>query len=141
MGFRKDVEMNPNDTEESIWAMICEARLFGFEEARKRMLQVGLDSRTVMRTVYNLFRGEDESAAFELLLKQTEGIGSDQFYAALYFGLYAEAKGDDAEAKRWLSVAANSNYGKISRDYMADLARVHVRLRGWLPSLAQTEEL
>lgn len=129
--FRKDVEMNPNDTEESIWAMLCEAQTLGFEEARKRMLVVGRDGRRVMRTVYSLFRGEDEATNLEALRKAASGGGGDQFYAALYLGLFAEARGDKAEAKRWITQATASKYAKTSGDYMADLARVHKKVRGW----------
>lgn len=38
--FRDDVAVNPNDTEESIWALLCEARLNGVEQARANMLKV-----------------------------------------------------------------------------------------------------
>jgi hypothetical protein len=47
--FRDDVAVNPNDTEESIWAFLCEAQLLGPEKAREQFLQVGRDSRPVMR--------------------------------------------------------------------------------------------
>ena len=39
--FRDDVAVNPNDTEESIWAFLCEAQLLGAEAARQQFLQVG----------------------------------------------------------------------------------------------------
>ena len=32
--------VNPNDTEESIWAFLCEAQLVGAEAARQQFLQV-----------------------------------------------------------------------------------------------------
>jgi hypothetical protein len=38
---RDDVAVNPNDTEESIWAFLCEAQLEGPEAARQKMLKVG----------------------------------------------------------------------------------------------------
>lgn len=47
--FRDDVAVNPSDTEESIWAFLCEAQLIGPEKAREQFLQVGRDSRPVMR--------------------------------------------------------------------------------------------
>ncbi|RDX62754.1 hypothetical protein CR513_58876 [Mucuna pruriens] len=37
--FRLDVAQNPNDTEESIWCFLCEAQLYGVDEARKRYLE------------------------------------------------------------------------------------------------------
>jgi len=38
--FREDVAVNPNDTEEAIWAFLCEARLRGAADARGQFLQV-----------------------------------------------------------------------------------------------------
>lgn len=38
--FRDDVAVNPNDTEESIWAFLCEAQLVGPDAAREQFLQV-----------------------------------------------------------------------------------------------------
>jgi hypothetical protein len=40
--FREDVAVNPNDTEESIWAFLCEAKLQGAGEARRNMLKARL---------------------------------------------------------------------------------------------------
>lgn len=133
--FRQDVELNPNDTEESIWAMLCEARTLGFEEAQRRMLVVGRDPRPVMRTVYTLFRGEDESKDMERLERAaSNGSSSDQFYASLYLGLFAEAKGQADKARVWIERAASNPYARNSGDYMADLARVHLLVRGWATS-------
>ena len=52
--FRDDVAVNPNDTEEAIWAFLCEARLFGVAQARQQFLQVGRasDMYTVHRQLY-----------------------------------------------------------------------------------------
>jgi hypothetical protein len=50
--FRLDVSVNPNDTEEAIWAFACEARTLGFAEARKGLLPVGRDSRAYMCAAY-----------------------------------------------------------------------------------------
>eukprot|EP00899_Mesostigma_viride_P012155 jgi/Mesvir1/20940/Mv08011-RA.1 len=54
--FRRDVAVNPNDTEEAIWAFLCEAQLVGPEKARQDFLKVGRDSRPFMRAAYELFR-------------------------------------------------------------------------------------
>lgn len=37
--FRDDVAVNPNDTEESIWAFLCEAQLLGPDQARQQFLE------------------------------------------------------------------------------------------------------
>lgn len=137
--FRQDVQLNPYDTEESIWAMLCEAQLFGFDEARKRMLVIERDPRQVMHSVYSLFRGSDESA-YEKLERLAAGSGSDQFYSALYLGLFEEARGDAKQARYWLEKSVASDYAE-SRDYMAGLAKVHVQLRGWGSSARSKTEL
>jgi hypothetical protein len=55
--FRDDVAVNPNDTEEAIWAFLCEAQLEGATSAQAKILRVGRDSRPVMRAAYEAFRG------------------------------------------------------------------------------------
>ncbi|KAH7655069.1 TPR-like protein [Dioscorea alata] len=100
--FRLDVAQNPNDTEESIWCFLCEAQLYGVEEARKRFLEVGQDSRPVMREGYNLFKD-----------------GGDP-----------ELNDMDA-AKHHIITACQSPYGSRSDDYMASLAKVHCLCRNW----------
>ena len=37
--FRDDVAVNPADTEEAIWAFMCEARLWGPQRARDQFLE------------------------------------------------------------------------------------------------------
>eukprot|EP00435_Cladocopium_sp_Y103_P009991 s2668_g2.t1 len=129
--FRKDVEMNPNDTEESVWAFLCEAQTVGFEQARKQLMKVGFDPRPVMGSVYALYRGDDDAKHIDTLEGLYKKGGSDAFYASLYLGLYYEAKSDKDNAKLWLLRSVDSNYGKSSNDYMTDLARVHVSRRQW----------
>lgn len=130
--FRDDVALNPNDTEESIWAMLCEARTLGFDEARRQMITIEGERRPYMRAVYDLFRGgEREAKSCSVLEKMTAGSGADEFYAALYLGLFAEAKGDTATARRRIQESVTTSYAKNSGDYMAGLARVHMAVRGW----------
>ena len=128
--FRDDVAVNPNDTEESIWALLCEARLAGFDAARRDMLRVGRDPRPVMRAAYELFRGEGDMAALEAA--GASGSPHDLFYSTLYQGLYYEATGDEAKARERVLAATRCEYGAGSGDYMAALAKVHALRRGWL---------
>ncbi|KAL6874654.1 hypothetical protein ACP4OV_013319 [Aristida adscensionis] len=90
--FRLDVAANPNDTEESIWCFLCEAQLHGVEEARKRFLEVGLDSRPVMREAYALFK--DGGDPEKLVSNFSRGTATDGeiFYSSLYAGLYYESQ-------------------------------------------------
>ena len=129
--FRRDVAVNPNDTEEAIWAFLCESRdpAIGFEAARRRLLRVGRDPRAYMREAYALFDG---SGSEERLLATAENGGAaEEFYGWLYVGLYREASGDAEGARDAMRAAARSAYGKRSGDYMAALADVHLKRRGW----------
>ncbi|KAM7469913.1 hypothetical protein LguiA_008096 [Lonicera macranthoides] len=127
--FRLDVAQNPNDTEESIWCFLCEAQLYGADEARKRFLEVGRDPRPVMREAYNMFKdgGDPEKLAAAF----TSGRDSDYFYASLYAGLYYESQNEPDGAKKHITAACQSPYGLRSDDYMASLAKVHSQCRNW----------
>ncbi|KAL5697361.1 hypothetical protein ACHQM5_030789 [Ranunculus cassubicifolius] len=127
--FRIDVAQNPNDTEESIWCFLCEAQLYGVDEARRRFLEVGRDSRPVMREAYNMFKdgGDPEKLASAFL----RGKEHEYFYAALYAGLYYESQNNTDGARRHILAACQSPYGSRSDDYMAALAKVHCLCRNW----------
>ncbi|RCV25371.1 hypothetical protein SETIT_5G161100v2 [Setaria italica] len=127
--FRLDVAANPNDTEESIWCFLCEAQLYGIEEARKRYLEVGLDSRPVMREAYTMFK--DGGDPEKLVANFSSGSGGDVFYSSLYAGLYNESQKNADKAKFHIVAACKSPYGSRSGDYMASLAFVHCQCRNW----------
>nr|DAD38152.1 TPA_asm: hypothetical protein HUJ06_008793 [Nelumbo nucifera] len=127
--FRLDVALNPNDTEESIWCFLCEAQLYGVDEARKRFLEVGRDPRPVMREAYNMFR--DGGDPEKLVSAFSNAQGHEYFYASLYAGLYYESQNNPDAAKPHLLAACQSPYGLRSNDYMASLAKVHRLCRNW----------
>ncbi|CAA0815604.1 Tetratricopeptide repeat (TPR)-like superfamily protein [Striga hermonthica] len=127
--FRLDVAQNPNDTEESIWCFLCEARLYGVDEARKQFLEVGTDPRPVMREAYRLFR--DGGDPEKLVSAFSCGRQNEYFYASLYAGLYYESQNKHDEAKLHLMAACKCPYGSRSDDYMASLAKVHCDCRNW----------
>ncbi|XP_020244710.1 uncharacterized protein LOC109822858 isoform X2 [Asparagus officinalis] len=126
--FRLDVAANPNDTEESIWCFLCEARVYGVEEARKRFLEVGRDPRPVMREAYDMFR--DGGDPEKLVSGFVDGRDDERFYASLYAGLCYESQNIEG-AKLHIIAACRSPYGSRSHDYMAYLARVHCSCRNW----------
>jgi len=127
--FRLDVAANPNDTEESIWCFLCEAQLYGIEEARKRFLEVGLDSRPVMREAYALFK--DGGDPEKLVASFSSGTDGEVFYSSLYAGLYYESQKNAEKAKSHTVAACKSPYGSRSGDYMASLVFVHCQCRNW----------
>jgi len=131
--FAADVAVNPNDTEEQIWHLLCLAQLMegGLEAARPMQLKVGRDRRPVMRAVQSLFlSGENETEVVELA--ERGDIGS-QFYAKLYLSLYYESLGNAGQAGKWMSQAIATDYAKSigAKDPMVDLAKMAVGKRGW----------
>ncbi|KDP23435.1 hypothetical protein JCGZ_23268 [Jatropha curcas] len=127
--FRLDVAQNPNDTEESIWCFLCEAQLYGVDEARKRFLEVGRDPRPVMREAYNMFK--DGGDPEKLVTAFSNGSENEYFYASLYAGLYHESQKKLDAAKFHIVAACKSLYGQRSDDYMAALSKVHCLCRNW----------
>lgn len=129
--FRADVRVNPNDTEESVWCFASEAMdpNKGLEYARKNQLVTGRDSRRVMASVYALFSGAEDGE--ESLRRAGERNSSDEFYSALYLGLWYEINGRSEDAKREIKRANDTLYSRLSGDYMTDVARVHAQRRGW----------
>lgn len=128
--FRKDVAVNPNDTEEAIWAFLCDARdpSVGFDRAD--LMRVGPDPRRYMRAAYDLFNAGD--AASDVALEDVASLGPvDEFYSLLYRGLWREAAGDAAGARDLIVQATQTQYASRSGDYMAALAVVHCKRRGW----------
>ncbi|KAF1880258.1 hypothetical protein Lal_00048894 [Lupinus albus] len=127
--FRLDVAQNPNDTEESIWCFLCEAQLYGVDEARKRYLEA--NPRPVMWEAYNMFKdgGDPEKlvAAFSNSSRE-----NDYFYASLYAGLYYESQNETDAAKVHMVAACQSSYGQRSDDYMASLSKIHCQCRNWV---------
>lgn len=127
--FRLDVAANPNDTEESIWCFLCEAQLYGVEEARRQFLEVGQDPRPIMHQAYNLFK--DGGDPDKLVTTFSHGRENEYFYASLYAGLFYESQNDMDAAKLNILAACRSPYGSSSDDYMASLAKVHCLCRNW----------
>ncbi len=135
--FKTDVAVNPNDTEEQIWHLLCLAKTEGvgsLETARAQKLTVGKDRRPVMRVVQKLFLGETGSE--QELIAKAESINSkvgDKFYASLYLSLYYESMNDENSSKQWMVNAVGSEYAKTvgRRDPMVDVAKVAMKRRGW----------
>jgi len=127
---REDVSVNPNDTEEAIWAFMCEAKLLGVEAARQNFLSVGQDSRPVMRAAYDVFRqGDSPDEIIRAAKEDKEGHAA--FYSMLYVGLWHEAFGNETEAEAAMTKAIQTRYARQAGDYMASLAKVHALRRGW----------
>ena len=133
--FAADVAVNPNDTEEQIWHLLCLAQIKegGLDAARPLKLTVGTDRRPVMRAVQKLFLSGDAADEQALAALAKSGDVGSRFYASLYLSLYAESLGDAATAKTRMREAIGTDYAKGvgAGDYMVQLARVAIKRRGW----------
>ena len=129
--FAFDVTGNPNDTEESVWHWLCQARAQGVPYAAAHLLITTGETRPYMVAVYSLYR-DSSTAAEQRVLALCSNAGTQEgFYAHLYYGLWAEAHGRLSTAEAHLRSAGLSAYGATSGDYMWWLARVHNAVRGW----------
>lgn len=120
----------PEDVENAVWHLLCNAKVKGLEAARKEILLVKQDSRVPMMAVYNLFAGKSTiaqvQAAAEAGTMSDVERRSSRFYACLYCGLYEEMAGHTQEAREWISKAVKD----YSIDhYMMDVARVHLKVK------------
>jgi tetratricopeptide (TPR) repeat protein len=124
--FEVDLTVNQHDVEETVWRYLCQAQEHGAQVARARLLPVRHDPRPVMHWIYKLFAGECDMAEF--LAQYGTARAEEQFYSALYAGLYCEAIQDSTGARQYIAQAAAM---QVVEDYMGWLAIVHHHLRGW----------
>jgi lipoprotein NlpI len=113
--------VNPNDVENAAWHFLCVARQESPERARAALLPVGPDSRTPMREIYDLFRGE---LTPDRVLAAAGTRPEALFYAHLYLGLYFDGMGDRVRAREHIAAAAAEEYAPIG-GYMHAVARIH----------------
>ncbi len=122
--FELHQTVNPSDVENAVWHFLCVARAEGVDKARAALIPIPEDTRVPMMQIHALFGGK---GAVDDVLKPARGREA-LFYAHLYLGLYYEALGNVALAKKHIKLAAHD----YSVDhYMGDVARVHEKLRGW----------
>jgi lipoprotein NlpI len=123
--FESHRTVNPADVENAVWHFICVARLESPQAAREALLPVGLDRRSPMPEVYEMFRGT--MTPDEVLDAATEDPNS-QFFVHLYLGLYFEAFGDEVRALDHISIAADERFERAGGGYMPVVARIHLRM-------------
>ena len=122
--FEAHRTVNPNDVENAAWHFLCVARAESSDRAQAELLPVGPDPRSPMREIYGLFNG---SQTADEVMAAANGRPGAEFYAHLYVGLYAEARGDRKEAIAHISEAAAERYARAG-GYMHTVARVHLSL-------------
>ncbi len=122
--------VNPNDVENSVWWYLCMAKLGRREQAGRQLLPAGPDERIPMKQVYALYSGKgSEQAVLDAVEEGSPGERERAirlFYGHLYLGLFAEAAGDKAKARRHITAAVNTQAG----GYMREVARIHLKRMG-----------
>ena len=120
--------VDDSDVENAVWRFLCMARDQGLPAARAALLKIKQDRRVPMMEVYALYAGK---LAPDSVLKaaQADSPSPDElnarlFYAHLYLGLYYEATGDAANARKHIDIAARQH--KIGH-YMWNVADVHAK--------------
>eukprot|EP01026_Neomeris_dumetosa_P061715 TRINITY_DN5827_c0_g1_i1.p1 TRINITY_DN5827_c0_g1~~TRINITY_DN5827_c0_g1_i1.p1 ORF type:complete len:270 (-),score=30.86 TRINITY_DN5827_c0_g1_i1:71-880(-) len=129
--FRLDVTVNPNDTEEAIWAFLCEAKYMGVQKARENFMVVENDSRPILRKAYEVFRDGGDAQEILALIKDQTGAKQEYFYGHLYAGLFHEANDNESESREAILQALKSTYAESFKDLMVQVAKIHCVQRGW----------
>ncbi len=119
--------VNPEDVENSVWHILCLARTEGatLESAREQYMQVTRDRRIPMLQIQNLFTGKGTPE--EVIEAAGTGSETAKFYADLYLGLFYEMTGEKEKSLEYIAEAAAN---PTAENYMGDVARTHLILRG-----------
>lgn len=123
-----------HDVENSVWRYLCMAPEVGVERARAVMLPIENDRRIPMMQLFELFRGKLQPD--DVLLATKTGnpdpavLAGRLFYAHLYLGLWFDAHGKQAEAIRYVQLAADETLKSNPHinTYMWEVARIHQKL-------------
>jgi hypothetical protein len=122
--FEVHRRVNPNDVENAAWHFLCVAKAESFDKAKSVVLPAPNDPRAPMEEVLQMLStGETDKVIkkMESFPTNTRGRESADFYGNFYLGLYADAAGDRATAKRYMDLSAKD----ASFSYMGDVARVY----------------
>ena len=124
--FEVHRRVNPNDVENAAWHFLCLAKAESFQKATTVVLPAPGDPRIPMEEVLEMLKSGDTDLVKKRLhsvpAKTGERIRAN-FYGYFYLGLYADAKGNQAEALDWLKKSASG----APHHYMGDIARVYVQ--------------
>jgi len=127
--FESHKAVNPHDVENATWHFICVARQHDLAAARKALIAIDTkrDTRVPLAEVYEFYAGRGTA---DEVLKAAEAAGTvtARMYAHLYLGLFYEATGDAEKAEQHIRRSAAQ---KLIGHYMREVARIHMRQRGW----------
>ncbi len=120
--------VNPDDVENSAWHFLCVAHQQGLPAAVSKLIPSRGDPRPPMMDILRMLRGELPPAEMIEAAEQHDAElasvpGQACFYAHLYAGLYADARGETRLALQHLERAQQIRI----RGYMPDVARVYLQ--------------
>ena len=129
--FETHQTVNSQDVENSVWHLLCAARVEGLEQARKGMIDIYADMRVPMREIHQLFAGKTSPAAVVAAAEKAIQPTTRQYqlyYAYLYLGLYFEMIDQPEKALGCLENAVLLSNMPVDQ-LMGQVARVHYQLR------------
>ena len=120
---------NTQDVENSVWHMLCKAKLSSVEEARKGMIKITRDRRTAMPEIYEMFAGRGSVDQVRAAAEASDDA-STIYHANLYIGLFYEMMGDTKKSQSAIESAVKENpFGPTV--FMGNVARMHAKARGF----------
>lgn len=142
--FESHQTVNGADCETALWHWLCVARQSGTNAAVQALIPFDTaDVRPPMKQLHALYAGQGSVDAVLTAVEQPPTAEQElsepvrlqlsrmaRFYGYLYLGLHAEALGEKAKSLEWLRKAVEHSEGM---ERMADVARVHLRLRSLKP--------
>ncbi|RFC47784.1 MAG: lipoprotein NlpI [Verrucomicrobia bacterium] len=119
--------VNPEDVENSVWHLLCLVKTEGatLESALQQYLPVTRDRRIPMMQIQNLFNGKGKPE--EVIEAAGSASENARFHSDLYLGLYYEMIGEKEKSLKHIAEAAAN---PTANNYMGDVARTHLLLRG-----------
>lgn len=134
--FRRDVLRNPADSEERVWAMLCDARQSGIDiksavaQARSHtqangndnanvVYEAAADPRPYMALVQDVFAGKVTPEAARVLAANYSPSSAGYFYVHLYLSLYFDADATAAAAVGTGNSDAHRYLQGLARDCIA----------------------
>jgi len=128
--FEKDFKFDDVDRENGLWHMLARAGIDGIGSAQLQMLRYTKpDPREPMNALYDLYGGVIKTDEFFRGLQQRGFMTNQQvmFYARLYAGIFEDLNGNHEQAKKFLGMAANSEWGRKATggpSFMWQIARI-----------------
>jgi tetratricopeptide (TPR) repeat protein len=128
--FEKDFKYDDVDRENGLWHFLARAGIDGIGSAQLQMLRYSKpDPREPMNALYDLYSGVIKTEEFFRGIQQ-RGLMTNQqvlFYARLYAGIFEDLNGNREQAKKFLGMAANSEWGRKTSggsSFMWQIARI-----------------